>query len=113
MNVKSCLESINVWPETISEKALVKEGPHVKSSERLSAQLHCRPGENAGVPTEELVEKHPGGSRASWRTPGLWPSTMEPGVAIDLHRDGPGLATHWRPANADQDDRCLSDSDSF
>ncbi len=59
--------------------------PQVKPSERSSVQLHCRPGGNAGGPTEDLDEDHPGGSHASWRTPGLWPSTMEQEVAIDPH----------------------------
>ncbi len=44
-----------------------------------------RPGGNAGGPTEDLVEYHPGGHRASWRTSCLWPATLEPGVA-----GGPG-----------------------
>ena len=65
-------------------------GPQVKSSEKSSAQLHSRPGGNAGGATEDLVEDHPGGPCASWRTSGLWPTPLEPGVAIDLHRDGPG-----------------------
>ncbi len=39
--------------------------PQVKSSERSSAQLHGRPGGNAGGVTEDLVEDHPGGPRAS------------------------------------------------
>ncbi len=64
--------------------------PQVKSSERSSAQPHCRTRGNAGGPTEDLVEDHPGGHHAFWRTSGLWPTTMEPEVASDLHRDGPG-----------------------
>ncbi len=43
-----------------------------------------------GRATEDLVEDHPGGPRASWRSSGLWPTTMEPGVASNMHRDGPG-----------------------
>ncbi len=66
------------------------DGPEVKSSEGSSAQLHGRPGGNAGGPTEDLDEDHPGGPRAYWRTSGLWPTTMEPRVASDLHPDGPG-----------------------
>ncbi len=65
----------------------------MKSSEWSSAQLHGRPGGHAGggEPTEDLAEDHPGGTRASWRTSGLWPTTMDPVAASDLHRDGPGL----------------------
>ncbi len=67
------------------------DGLRVKSPEKSSVQLHCRPGGNAGGgATEDLVEDHPGGPRASWRTSTLWPTAMEPGMASDLHRDGPG-----------------------
>ncbi len=43
------------------------DGPHVKPSEKSLARLHCRPGGNAGGggATEDLVEDHPGGPRAS------------------------------------------------
>ncbi len=68
------------------------DGAQVKPPEKSSVQPHCRPGGNAGGggATEVLVEDHPGGPRASWRTSDLWPTTMEPGVASDLHRDGRG-----------------------
>ncbi len=66
------------------------DGSPVELSERSSVQLHGRPGGNAEGPTEDLFEDHPGGPRASWRTTGLWPTTMELGVASDLHRDGLG-----------------------
>ncbi len=46
--------------------------------------------ETPGMVTEDLVGDNQGGPRASWRTPSLWPTTMEPGVAIDLYWDGPG-----------------------
>ncbi len=41
--------------------------------------------ETPGRATEDLVGDHQGGPRASWRTPGLWPTSLEPRVAIDLY----------------------------
>ncbi len=51
------------------------------------AGLAERPG---GGATDDLIEDHPGGPHASWRTSGLWPTAIEPGLASDLHRDSPG-----------------------
>ncbi len=34
--------------------------------------------ETPGKATEDLVGDHQGGTRASWRTPGLWPMSLEP-----------------------------------
>ncbi len=73
-----------------ADSGTLPDGSQVKSSERSSALLHGRPGGDAGEPTEDLVEDHSGGPRASWQTSGLWLSTMEPGVASDLQRDGSG-----------------------
>ncbi len=43
-----------------------------------------------GGETEARVEDYTGGPRASGRTSGLWPTTMDPGLARDERRDGPG-----------------------
>ncbi len=48
------------------------------------AFLRCLPDRSAGVAAEGLVENHPGGPHASWRTSGLWLTTLDLGVAIEL-----------------------------
>ncbi len=67
------------------------DGPQVKLSERSSAQLDGRPGGNAGggqlKTWTRTIQEDLARSRRIW---GLWPTTMELGVASDLHRDDPG-----------------------
>ncbi len=97
----------------------------MNSFERSSRLLHHRPRGN-------VVEGNWRPSRGPWRrtgrTPGLRPTTLEPGVAGDLHltsrvcsREGCRERTYGqssqdqyylRQANFDQDDRRFSYSDS-
>ncbi len=60
-----------------SRLGTLSDRPQMKSSEKSSAQLHGRPGGNAGGPTEDQVEDHPIGSHASWWTSGPWTKTIE------------------------------------
>ncbi len=46
--------------------------------------------ETPGRASHDLFVDHEGRLRAFWWTPGLWPTSRELGVVIDLYRDGPG-----------------------
>ncbi len=66
------------------------DGHQVKSSERFSAHLQRRPDESAGGSAEGSDGDHQNEPNDSWRTSDLWPSTIEPEVALNPHRDDPG-----------------------
>ncbi len=65
-----------------------------KSSEKSTAHLHCWPGGNAGVVQLKTCPGPWGGPRASWRTPGLWPTTLQPGMAINLQPGPPCMVSN-------------------
>ncbi len=81
----SVLQDCDTWPMRVEEKRCHGVFVITVSSVFGDVTASYVLSNIAGRPIEDLVGDHQGGTRASWRTPGLWPTTLEQGVAIDLH----------------------------